>query len=155
MREGYQGGKWILTKEGPATWRRSIYAYWKRGLKFPLFDVHDQPDQNVTTEKRNVSTVPTQALTLINGEFMLLQARYLADRVIKEASGDATARVKRLYLITLGREPNAQELAFSLDFLRREREFQVAEAADRSADQAALTNLSHVLLNTNEFLHIN
>ena len=120
-----------------------------------MFDVHDQPDQNVTTEKRNVSTVPTQALMLMNGEFMLLQARYLADRVIEEVPGEAAARVKRLYLITLGREPNANELAQSLDFLIQEREFQVAEAADRTADQAALTNLSHVLLNTNEFLYIN
>ena len=163
VREGYQGGKWILTKEGPETWRRSIYAYWKRGLKFPMFDVHDQPDQNVTTEKRNVSTVPTQALTLLNGEFALLQARYLADRVIGEAPADPAARVKRLYRITLSREPSEKELAVGLEFLSRERELQVVKASGsdsgagsrRGADQAALTNLSHVMLNTNEFLYIN
>ena len=163
VREGYQGGKWILTKEGPETWRRSIYSYWKRGLKFPMFDVHDQPDQNVTTEKRNVSTVPTQALTLLNGEFTLLQARYLADRVISEAPTDPAARVKRLYRITLSREPGERELAAGLEFLSKERELQAAKASGsdsnagsrRSADQAALTNLSHVMLNTNEFLYIN
>ena len=163
VREGYQGGKWILTKEGPETWRRSIYSYWKRGLKFPMFDVHDQPDQNVTTEKRNVSTVPTQALTLLNGEFALLQARYLADRVIGEAPTDPAARVKRLYRITLSREPSETELAAGLEFLSSERELQAAKASGsdsgaasrRGADQAALTNLSHVMLNTNEFLYIN
>lgn len=163
VREGYQGGKWILTKEGPETWRRSIYAYWKRGLKFPMFDVHDQPDQNVTTEKRNVSTVPTQALTLLNGEFALLQARYLADRVIGEAPADPAARVKRLYRITLSREPSEKELAVGLEFLSSERQLQAAKASGpdsgagprRGADQAALTNLSHVMLNTNEFLYIN
>ncbi len=163
VREGYQGGKWILTEEGPETWRRSIYAYWKRGLKFPMFDVHDQPDQNVTTEKRNVSTVPTQALMLLNGEFALLQARYLADRVIGEAPTDPVARVKRLYRITLSREPSEKELAAGLEFLSSERELQAAKASGsdsgagsrRSADQAALTNLSHVMLNTNEFLYIN
>ncbi len=152
VREGYQGGKWLLTKEGPETWRRSIYSYWKRGLKFPMFDVHDQPDQNVTAEKRNVSTVPTQALTLLNGEFTLMQSGFLADRVIEESSSDPAARVDRLYLITLGREPNARELALSLDFLSNERELQTDKA---SPDHAALTNLSHVMLNANEFLYIN
>ena len=163
VREGYQGGKWILTEEGPETWRRSIYAYWKRGLKFPMFDVHDQPDQNVTVEKRNVSTVPTQALTLLNGEFVLLQARYLADRVIGEAAADPAARVKRLYRITLSREPSERELASGLEFLGSEREWQAAKrsrpdngaGSGRGADQAALTNLSHVMLNTSEFLYIN
>jgi len=163
VRDGYQAGKWILTQEGPETWRRSIYSYWKRGMKFPLFDVHDQPDPNVTTEKRNVSTVLTQALTLLNSEFVLLQARYLADRVVREASTDPAARVKRLYRITLSREPKARELAASLEFLSTERELQAAKASgseaaagpERDADQAALTNLSHVLLNANEFLYIN
>ena len=152
VREGYTGGKWILTEEGPETWRRSIYAYWKRGLKFPMFDVHDQPDQNVTTEKRNVSTVPTQALTLLNGEFALMQSRLLADRVIGESAADPAARVKRLYRITLGRLPKARELAASLEFLSNERRLQSDKA---SPDHAALTNLSHVMLNANEFLYIN
>jgi hypothetical protein len=161
VREGYQGGKWILTEEGPETWRRSIYAYWKRGLKFPMFDVHDQPDQNVTVEKRNVSTVPTQALTLLNGEFVLLHARYLADRVIGEAAADPAARVKRLYRITLSREPSERELASGLEFLDSEWEWQAAKVSGsgtgsgRGAERAALTNLSHVMLNTNEFLYIN
>ena len=43
-------------------------------------------------EKRNVSTVPTQALTLLNGEFALMQSGYLADRVIEESSSDPAAR---------------------------------------------------------------
>ncbi len=152
VREGYQGGKWILTKEGPETWRRSIYSYWKRGLKFPMFDVHDQPDPNVTTEKRNVSTVPTQALTLLNGEFVLLQTRHLAERVMREAPGGAGSWVKRLYRITLSREPSEKELAVSLEFLNSERKLQ---AEKDSPDVAALANLSHVMLNSSEFVYIN
>ena len=44
-----------------------------------MFEVHDQPDPNVTCEKRNVTTVPTQALTLLNNEFVLIQARHFAE----------------------------------------------------------------------------
>jgi len=147
VREGYAAGKWNLTKEEPATWRRSIYSYWKRGMKFPMFDVHDQPDQNVTTERRNVSTVPTQALTLLNNEFVLLQSRYLAERVAAEAGPDAAAQVKLLYRITLGRQPTEKELTGDLQFLNKEREL--------SQGSAPLTHLAHVMLNSNEFVYIN
>ena len=147
VREGYRQGKWILTKEEPATWRRSVYSYWKRGMKYPMFDVHDQPDQNVTTERRNVSTVPTQALTLLNNEFVLLQSRYLAERVAAEAGPDAAAQVKLLYRITLGRQPTEKELTGDLQFLNKEREL--------SQGSAPLTHLAHVMLNSNEFVYIN
>ena len=88
-------GKWVLTKEEPSTWRRSVYSYWKRGLKYPMFEVHDQPDLNVTCEKRNITTVPTQALTLLNNEFVLLQARYFAERVAREAGDDPAKQIER------------------------------------------------------------
>ena len=158
VREGYNQGKWILTKEEPATWRRSVYSYWKRGMKFPMFDVHDQPDQNITTEKRNITTVPTQALTLLNNEFVLLHARHLAERVVREAGGgDAAARIKTLYRIALSREPSPSELAGQVEFIRKQREFRAAKApgSGENVDLAALVDLSHVLLNTNEFVYIN
>lgn len=158
VREGYNQGKWILTKEEPATWRRSVYSYWKRGMKFPMFDVHDQPDQNITTEKRNITTVPTQALTLLNNEFVLLHARHLAERVVREAGGsDPAARIKTLYRIALSREPSPPELAGQMEFIRKQREFRAAKALrpGENLDLAALVDLSHVLLNTNEFVYIN
>jgi hypothetical protein len=161
VREGYRQGRWELTQEGPDTWRRSIYSYWKRGMKFPMFDVHDQPDQNITTEKRNVSTVPTQALTLLNNEFMLLQAQYLAERV-KSVAGDAPeAQIKALYRIALSREPFQSEFSTSMEFLTSEREFQSAESGsnsgeglDQSPEQSALTRLAHAMFNLNEFVYI-
>jgi hypothetical protein len=130
-------------------------------MKFPMFDVHDQPDQNITTEKRNVSTVPTQALTLLNNEFTLLQAQYLADRVSKEAGAAPEEQVRALYRIALSRQPGGNELSTSLEFLSREREFQSAasgsgsgESPERSPELSALTRLAHAMLNLNEFVYI-
>jgi hypothetical protein len=161
VREGYRQGRWDMTEEGPDTWRRSIYSYWKRGMKFPMFDVHDQPDQNITAEKRNVSTVPTQALTLLNNEFTLQQAGYLADRVASEAGAVPEAQVKTLYQIALSRDPSQNELSSSLEFLAKEREFQSTEAGsaagegvERSPELSALTRLAHAMLNFNEFVFI-
>jgi hypothetical protein len=161
VRDSYRQGKWVLTSEGPATWRRSVYSYWKRGLKYPMFDVHDQPDMNVTMEKRNITTVPTQALMLLNNEFVLLQARHLAARVLREAGTDPKARVNTLYGIALSREPTPVELAHHLEFVEKQIEFRRAAPAKSAAgatqdvELAAWTDLSHVLLNANEFVYIN
>jgi hypothetical protein len=160
VRVGYANGRWELSKEEPATWRRSIYAYWKRGMKVPMFDVHDQPDPNVTAERRNISTVPTQALMLLNDEFVLLQSRFLAERVTQEAGSDLSAEVKLLYKITLGRQPTEKELAADIEFLNQEQNEQASQAgsADRSEEDTrlgAMSRLAHVMLNSDEFVYIN
>ncbi len=64
-------GKWENTPEGPAAWRRGVYVYRRRSLPYPMFDTFDHPDMNVVAGARNVSTVPTQALTLLNNPFVL------------------------------------------------------------------------------------
>ena len=121
LREGYRQGKWDLTREEPSTWRRSVYTYWKRGLKYPMFEVYDQPDPNVTCEKRNITTVPTQALTLLNNEFVLIQARYFAARVAREAGNDPAAQIRMLHRIALSREPAQNELESFQVFFRKQR----------------------------------
>ncbi len=139
-------GIWELTKEGTDTWRRSVYAYVKRGLKYPMFEVYDLPDLNTTCERRAVSTVPTQALTMLNNEFMLIQADHFAQRVFEQAGDTPDEQVKTMYRIALSREPSTKELDSNVTFLNKQREQETA--------LAALTDLAHVVLNLNEFAYI-
>jgi Protein of unknown function (DUF1553)/Protein of unknown function (DUF1549)/Planctomycete cytochrome C len=159
VRESYLQGKWVMTREEPSTWRRSVYAYWKRGLKYPMFEVHDQPDPNVTCEMRNTTTVPTQALTLLNNEFVLIQARLFAERVAREAGADSAKQIRLLYRIALGREPERKEMDQSLDFLQKQRNYHITIASTKTSDSdpalAALTDVAHVMLNSSEFVYIN
>jgi hypothetical protein len=163
VRVGYANGRWDLTKEEPSTWRRSIYSYWKRGMKYPLLDVHDQPDPNVTAERRNISTVPTQALMLLNDEFVLLHSRFLAERAMHEGGSDPSSQVKLLYKIALSRQPTEKELREDLEFVSHEQSAQAAKAggsvrADKADDDirlSAMSRLAHVMLNSNEFNYIN
>lgn len=154
VRQSYLQGKWVMTEEGPATWRRSVYAYWKRGLKYPMFEVHDQPDPNVTCEMRNVTTVPTQALTLLNNEFVLIQARFFAQRVLREAGDDPAAQIRAFYRIAYSRKPVGSELERFQEFLKTQRSYHDAKAPAEAA-LAALTDAAHVFLNSNEFVYIN
>jgi hypothetical protein len=146
-------GKWMLTKEEPSTWRRSVYSYWKRARKSPMFEVFDQPDGMVTCDRRNITTVPTQALTLLNDEFVLLQSRHLATRVQQAAGSDAAEQIRTLYRIALAREPSSTEFTGTLQFIEKQREHHAKKAAGDPA-LAALTDLSHVVLNLNEFLYV-
>ena len=136
--ESMNKGIWEREEEGPKVWRRSVYVYRKRGLPLPFFEVFDLPDQNLTCGARNVSTVPTQALTLMNNDFVLRQANLFAGRVSEAAPGDPAKQISLAYRIALGREPSVEELQIGREFLSKQQ----------------LVDLTHVLLNLNEFLYI-
>ena len=145
-------GKWLITKDEPSTYRRSIYASVKRNLKYPMFDVFDQPNASLSCERREVTTVPTQALTLFNNETYLVLSRDLAARLEHEAGTDPAAQVKQLYRIAYSREASAKEIQQGLQFLKNRR------APEPDAGVLALsplTELAHVVLNSNEFVYIN
>ena len=134
---GQYRGKWENTPDGPAAWRRGVYVYSRRSLPYPMFDTFDHPDMNVTAGARHVSTVPTQALTLLNNPFVLSQARRLADRVSSEAQG-LRAQIDLAYRIALARPATEREMAIAVDV----------------AQKQSLASFTHVLLNLNEFMYM-
>src|SRR4029077_10819676 len=92
-------GIWKTEDDGPDVWRRSVYVYRKRGLAFPMFQVFDLPEQNVSSAARYISTVPTQALTMLNDAFVLRHAELFADRVKKAAGTDPARQIDLAYRI--------------------------------------------------------
>jgi hypothetical protein len=130
-------GKWVNTPEGPAAWRRGVYVYQRRSLPYPMFDTFDHPDMNVTAGARNVSTVPTQALTLLNNPFVLAQAGRFATRVGGEAR-DPASQVDLAYRIALARSATAAEIRIGADLIKRQ----------------SLESFAHVVLNLDEFLYM-
>ncbi len=130
-------GKWDNTPDGPAAWRRGVYVYQRRSLPYPMFDTFDHPDLNVTAGARNVSTVPTQALTLLNNPFVLSQAERFAAR-LRQQAGDSVAQVKLAYRIALARPATDEEIAIGTALIARQ----------------SLGSFAHVVLNLNEFLYM-
>ena len=131
-------GIWKEDADGPDVWRRSVYVYRRRGLAFPMFQIFDLPEQNVSAGARTVSTVPTQALTLLNDPFVLGQAQLFADRLKREAGDDPAAQIDLAYRIALTRPPAQTELAVALDAIKK----------------GSLVDLTHVLMNLNEFVYM-
>ena len=117
--------------------RRGIYIQVRRNFLTPMFLAFDYPLPISTIGRRGVSTVPSQALIMMNDEFLELESRAWARRV-EAAAGDPRARVAKMYEAAFGREPEPWELAAALDFVR----------AQPWAD------LAHVLLNSAEFIYV-
>lgn len=151
VRDSFLNGKWTMNEEGPDVWRRSVYSYFKRGLRYPFFEVFDQPNTNISCEARTTTTVPTQALTLLNNEFVLVQAEHFANRIRSEAGESSAAQVAQAYEVSLGRAPSSEEAEQNLAFLARQRDYHHTEG---DPALAALTDLCDVLLNLNEFVYV-
>jgi hypothetical protein len=151
VRDSFLQGRWEMTEENPDTWRRSVYQYSKRGLRYPMFEVFDQPNVNVSCEARTTTTVPTQALTLLNNEFALMQAERFARRVQAEAGDSSAELITHAYQLALSRAPSSSELEQNVAFMARQRDYHFNDA-DQSL--AALTDLCDVLINLNEFVYV-
>ncbi len=130
--------------------RRTIYALVKRSLIVPMLEVLDLCDTTKSSAMRNNTAVPTQALTLFNGEFVNRQARYFAQRVATLAGADAHARIDLAFRLALARSPTSQESRALAAFLAaQERELQ-GGGQDRLD---ALAQLCRVIFNMSEFAY--
>jgi hypothetical protein len=135
-----------------------VYIFVKRTLIVPELDVLDFPSTEESCQQRVISTVAPQALTLLNGEFIHEQAQAMAERLLREAPGDDTARIVRAYRLAFSRLPSDAEHAAVLEFLARQRKQIAADSPDEKNQEAiarrSLAAFCLVLLNTNEFAYM-
>jgi hypothetical protein len=137
--------------------RRTVYAFVKRSLVVPMLDVLDLCDTTRSTDKRSITTVAPQALTLFNGEFVNQQARHLAARVIDEAGDDPAAQVELAWRLALCRVPDESERQSLADYLKSESMQTITNGDETSveAHRRALIQACRVIYNLNEFVYSN
>jgi hypothetical protein len=152
------GEGWGKSTENEAS-RRSVYVFVKRVLGVPELELLDTPDTTFSCDQRPVSTTGPQALTFLNGEFIQQQARYFADRLIREAGNDPVAQIKRAFELALCRPPRPEEVRTSLNFLAQQgRLVEANTEIKKESNQnqpSALAAFCLVILNTNEFVFVN
>lgn len=81
--------QWPVTKDETEHYRRSVYLFARRNLRYPMFEVFDRPDALASCAQRNISTTAPQSLTLFNSEFSLERARDLAESILAAAPRSA------------------------------------------------------------------
>ncbi|MDG2221531.1 MAG: DUF1549 and DUF1553 domain-containing protein [Rubripirellula sp.] len=145
-------GQWKATNAKADHYRRSIYIFARRNLRYPLFATFDRPAANCSCSKRNPSTTPIQSLLLLNSKLTLDASERVADQVITEARTDR-ARVTATFLRVLSRHPNDDELTDAISFIKEQSELLTAEGNTKPA-HAGITNLARALFNSNAFLYV-
>jgi len=115
-----------VEEEDETHWRRSVYVYSKRQLLLPILELFDAPATTDSCEARSESVVPTQALVLMNDEFVEEQAARLARRALAEAGDEIPAAVERVFALALS----------------------------ATGREEALADLAHILFNSSAFLYV-
>jgi len=128
--------------------RRSVYVHVKRSLQVPILITHDQADTDSSCPVRYTTTVPTQALGLLNGEFANEQAAAFAERLKKQHVGNLNLQIAWAIRLTTGRTPAAEEVSKDAAFVK------VLIEKYKLDEATALTRYCLLLLNANEFVYL-
>lgn len=139
--EAGTGGAEYAPSSGPLDGerRRSIYLSVRRNYPNDFLMLFDQPASTGTFGRRDVSNVPTQALTLLNDPFVVTQAAAWGGRI---AALELTPqqRVARMFQEAFARTPKADEISAALAL--------VGDQAD------GWNHLALALINAKEFLYV-
>ena len=101
--------------------RRSIYLRVKRSELIPLMTMFDAPEPTQSIGQRTTTTVPTQALAMINSPLVRQQAERLAQRVRSDRNASLDAQIEHAYRQALQRGPHDTERTAMRTFIEQQR----------------------------------
>ncbi|MFP6767548.1 MAG: DUF1553 domain-containing protein, partial [Planctomycetaceae bacterium] len=127
-----------LDKDDPALNRRTIYRFTPRGGRSAVLDTFDCPDPSTAAPRRNVTTTPLQALSLLNNPFVLRMAAYFATRIVNDVGDDIERQITRGWQLAVQHDPDPRQRRLSRELLRNH----------------GLPTLCRALFNTNDFIII-
>ena len=155
--------QWGFTQHSPyygvyPTNRRSVYLMQQRLKRHPFLSLFDGADGNVSTSRREATTVPTQALYLMNSDFVHERAESMARRMLF-GPGTEAERITKAFAVALGRTVDADEMNAAAAFLASHCAAQAAspDGAARTEGErilAAWCAFARTLLTRNEFLFV-
>ncbi|GAB4455513.1 MAG: PSD1 and planctomycete cytochrome C domain-containing protein [Armatimonadaceae bacterium] len=116
------GGKSVEIWEEPFNGRRTVYGFVERQNLPQVFKTFDFASPDTHSPQRFFTTVPQQALFLMNNSFAISQARALAALPQIAGATDEGQRVRRMYLRLFNRLPDKNEEALGVAFLKQPNE---------------------------------
>src|SRR5207249_3721927 len=118
-------GKIDLTRDGrpvdlttePFTTRRTMYVFVERQNLPGLFRTFDFASPDTTSTQRYSTTVPQQALFLMNSPFVVQQASSLLKRPEVKSAPTDDQRIQQLYELAFQRRPEPAEMNLAKNFI--------------------------------------
>jgi hypothetical protein len=123
---------------------RTVYLAVVRDRLPEMLTLFDFPDPSLIIGERSTTTVPAQALYLMNNPFVIRQAGAFADRLLAR-DGDDDAKVTRAYQLCYARPPSARELKNAQKFIE--------DYGRKHTRRATWTALCQAFLASAEFHH--
>jgi hypothetical protein len=118
------GGRPVELTSDPFPARRTVYGFVERQNLPGLFRTFDFASPDTTSPQRFSTTVPQQALFLMNSPFLVQQAKELAHRPEVKAAKTDEERVQSMYRIAFNRSPDTDEIRLGNEFVgAQEREY--------------------------------
>ena len=131
--------------------RRSVYLKVKRGSLIPMLQLFDAPDAMQSIGRRNVTTVPPQALAMMNSPFVRQLAEQFAKRVRPNADKKLSDVVNDAYLIALSRPPTENERQRMLNLIETQAK---SYGGNPQATDTAVADFCQLVLCLNEFMFV-
>lgn len=127
---------------------RSVFVHVKRSLAVPLLASFDAPDPDAPCPVRFSTTQPTQALGMINSEFVNEQAKLFAQATIKKVGSDPTKQIEFVLRRVLQRQPSPAQIDRGVKYLA------TAGVDEKVTAEEALRRFCLLALNLNEFVYL-
>ncbi len=105
-----------IIEQADGSLSRSVYLPLLRGVTPRALEAFDPVTQTLVTGQRDTTTVPTQALFLMNSTFVRQQSLALAGELLAHAGSDAD-RIRQAYRRILNRLPTPEELDRAASFV--------------------------------------
>jgi hypothetical protein len=145
-------GEVVPEKELDEPGRRTVYQLVRRSSPQSLLNAFDAPVMEINCARRVSTTSATQALVMMNGEFVGAQAEHFARRLLKQP-GDDSERIRQAFHIALGRDPTATESDRLLTFARTQEAF-YKDQPEEARRIRIFRDLCQSLLGANEFIYL-
>ena len=127
--------------------RRSVYIHVKRSLLTPILESFDLAETDRSAPVRFATIQPTQALGMLNGEFINRQADLFAARLRRESSGRLDQQVRLALGLATSRIPTEAEIQQGVGLIE-------ALQREKSVPEAALKYFCLMALNLNEMVYL-
>ena len=126
---------------------RSVYLPVARQALPEVLKTFDFAEPSIIVGRREITTVPTQALFLLNSKFVTTQAGAMAERVLQ--AGDERGCIDLVFQLAFARKATAEEQARTIAFLAE------CNTDGKAAKQQAWTTFCQALLASAEFRYLN
>ena len=145
-------GEVVPEKELEEPGRRTVYQLVRRSSPQSLLKAFDAPVMEINCTRRVSTTSATQALALMNGEFVTVQSEHFARRLLNQPGEDGQ-RVREAFRIAFSRDPSPGEADRLLTFVRKQEAF-YGELPEATRRLRIYSDLCQALLGANEFIYL-